>query len=110
MKMFNVSTTLLIDRNDEEIEVEIAGTYTPAVRSYFNALTGDGDPGCGAEADITSVLYQGQPFELSEKEEERALEALIEAGQEEEGNWYDDRGEPEDYEEPDDFGPETFED
>lgn len=66
-----------------ETELTVKGTVTPgeARRGGFSGPREGCSPGSDAEAEIDSVLLNNHPFEgdLTEEEEERAKEALLEA-------------------------------
>jgi hypothetical protein len=76
----DVSTTLTIEREGVEFEVEVAGTYNPG-RPEVRYLR-NGDPGHPEEpaeiVDLVATTEDGRDVELTEKEQQQAIEALIE--------------------------------
>ena|SRR3990167_5042322 len=88
-----IYTTLGIERDEfpDEIIVEVYGEFIPGERQYFNVMSGEGHPGCPADAEFVWAEYLGKPFDLTEEEKERAVEALLEQLQEEEDVPYSDR-------------------
>jgi hypothetical protein len=72
-----------------EVDVVATAEVTPAERQYFDALRGEGHPGCAAYADLLSVRIdcaggaEIDPDELSDRDRERLEEAAVLAAEEE---------------------------
>jgi hypothetical protein len=88
-----VAIAFRVERNDFELELEVHGDYTPAVRGRRYGHPDTWTPDDAEEAEITKVLYCGKLWdgELTGEEQERAEEALREA-EADDCDGYDDRG------------------
>lgn len=73
-----VTGTMLIERDDVELEVELDGMYHPATPDVWYLSNGDpGYPGDPEEVtDITATL-NGEEIELTDQEYERAESLLM---------------------------------
>lgn len=74
-------TTICIDIDGEEVELEVSGTFTGGSRGYFNALTGIGSPPENPDIDFGEVRFasgpkKGEIATLTEKQEEEISERL----------------------------------
>ncbi len=76
----HVSALMTIERNEQEIEVAISGTYVPGEREVRYLRNGDpGHPGSPDEIqDITVTLKDGDDAPLTDAEFFQAHELLLE--------------------------------
>jgi hypothetical protein len=75
------TTKLFVERGDEEIELLITGTFYKGDKGCRTMANGDpGWPPTPAEWEVTAT-HQGVEIELTEKELEKAEEALWEAAE-----------------------------
>jgi hypothetical protein len=72
-----VNTTILVERNGEEIEVDLEGEF--GASSPAKGMMGpweNSSPTEGGDLDAMTITVNGQPFELSEEEMQKAESAL----------------------------------
>ena len=95
------SASISVERDEEEIELEISGTIEPYTPAKMSGHPDTWYPEEGGEVEITGILFNGVPWtgELTEDEVNKAKEALQEESQE---GFF----EPDDGPEPDYDGPE----
>jgi len=95
MRTHKVSTKLMVERDDKEIELSIEGSFSPGTPGKLSGPPEDCYPPESAEAEIELISFEGQPWkgELTEEEAEAAIEALLAAGEE----GFDDGPDPDDY-------------
>ena len=75
---------------EEEIEVSLVGHYTPGSPGRTYGPPEDCYPAEPEDVELEVALVDGKPFELTEHEEELALEELAVQAQEEMESDYDD--------------------
>jgi len=74
---------ILIERENEEIELEIEGYYTPGTPGRKTGPPEDCYPDDPGEVEIDTIFFQDKPWggTLTDKESHKALEALIASGE-----------------------------
>jgi len=89
----SLNIELFIERDGEELCVEVQGLYYKGMKGRMYERNGDpGYPDEPAEVEIINVTRDGRPFELTEAEQETALHDLMEEAEsafEEDYNDYD---------------------
>lgn len=104
--MSKVKTSILIERPNgevgddgedilEEIEVDVSGDYHPFRRGAFERGGLQIDPDEPEMVEDIEATHNGKPIDLTEDEEEKAEEALLEVAQE--GDDEPDRDDEPDY-------------
>lgn len=73
-----VSTTMTIQRDNRELEVEIAGYAEPLTRGNYCGPPERCYPDEGGFAELEVATLNGQPFELTQEETEKAETLLYE--------------------------------
>lgn len=74
-----VNTTILVERNGEEIEVELEGEISACSSAKTYGPPEACSPAEGGELDSMEATVNGQPFELTEEEVQKAENALYAA-------------------------------
>src|SRR5277367_6613800 len=76
-----VSATICVDRpqSEDELEIKVTGTATPFVRGRFSGPPELCYPDEGGDIVDVSATLNDKEFELTDAEEEKAIEALYEA-------------------------------
>lgn len=79
------TATVYVERDGEELELEVTGTHTFAVRGRRGGHPDTHTPDDAAETEVDSVLLNGKPWpgEFTVKEADRAEEALREQAEQE---------------------------
>lgn len=72
-----IETTIVVERDGEEIEVVVYGIYCPGERAYFDSRLGFGHPGELPHVDFVEAEFKGKLFELTNKEIEIAEEKML---------------------------------
>lgn len=75
--------TMLVERGEEEIELEVTGTVSKFVRAITHLPHDRCSPAEGGEVEIESITCNGEEWdgELTDKEQDKAEENLFEAQQ-----------------------------
>jgi len=73
----HVETTILVDRDGEEVEVTLKGEVSPGVEGCYTGAPENCYPSEDPEVQDYSATVDGQPFELDADEKKDAEEALI---------------------------------
>lgn len=95
------TTTIYVERNGEELEVEVSAHVSPIVRGRYHGPWEDCYPDEGGEVGTVTATFEGKPFELTDAELSDAEDRLGEVAAEDyRTGAYDDGPEPDDY--PDD--------
>lgn len=76
--MYKTTTKFIIERGDDELEVDVTAHYYLGSKPYFNYRLGEGHPGDPEDVDIVSVKYQGKDIELTESETEALISFICE--------------------------------
>jgi len=78
-----VTATIIVERDDEEIELNLEGYYTPGTPGKLYGPPEDCYPDEPEDAELEAVLLDGEPWEgqLTDEERKAAIEALVSAGQ-----------------------------
>jgi hypothetical protein len=74
-----VKTTILVDRNGEEVEVDLEGEFNASTPARLYGHPDNQSPAEGGDLDAMTITVNGQPFELSEEEMQKAENALYAA-------------------------------
>lgn len=69
---FDITVTINMGEGEVELEV-IGGRYSPATKSTWNPMTGEGDPEEPLFVDFKEIRLNGQAIELSDEEEKEVL-------------------------------------
>lgn len=77
----HVTATLIVERDDEEIELTIEGDYSPGVPGKSLAPSGD-FPDDPEDIELEEIFFDGESWDgqLTDEERGKALKALIEEG------------------------------
>ena len=80
-----ISITLCVDRDDEELELQVFGTVSPFVPARTSGPPDNWCPSEGGDVEVCEIRLNGEPWEdeLSEAESDRAEEMLREAAADE---------------------------
>ena len=81
MKTYTIN--LCIERDEEELELEITGTVSSYVRAVVHLAPERCSPAEGGEVEITKITLDNESWEgeLTDSEHERAEDKLFEAAQ-----------------------------
>ena len=89
----SLNIELFIERDGEELCVEVEGLYYKGMKGRMYERNGDpGYPDEPADVEVTNVTLDGKPFELTDSELEQAHTELMEEAEsafEEDYNDYD---------------------
>lgn len=93
----HVEVVIGVVRNDEDIELTLVASYTPAVRGRRYGHPDTWDPPAPEEIEIEKVLLDGKPWssDLTRDEERSAYDTIREAASDAADDWDDARGEAE---------------
>ena len=103
---YKVNTPFHVERDGQEIELSIEGSYSPGTPGKTFGPPENCYPSEPAEAEIELISFDGQPWtgELTSEENEAAVEALLAAGEDQDfmdgpdpDDAYDSRFDREDY-------------
>ena len=72
----HVESKMVIDRGEDELEIEIEGELVPAVAGRSTGSVESCFPSEGGYVEDITATLDGAEFELTEDEEERAKEIL----------------------------------
>jgi hypothetical protein len=80
MSGYKTNILMSIDRNEQEVDIEIIGNYYPGRKGRINCRIDDSYPPEPAEADIFAIKINGEysDIELTEEEVDRACQIIIE--------------------------------
>lgn len=84
---------------EEEIEIDVAGYYTPGNPGNPSWDPDEYDPPTQEEIEDIRATHNGQPFELTAEEKDQLTEKLLEAGRDKR----DESFEPPDFDDYDDY-------
>lgn len=79
MSAWQVKTTIDVLRGDEDVEVLIVARYKSASPPRYPGPGDEGRPGDPPDIEIESVTVDGADIELTQAEEERAVEAILDS-------------------------------
>jgi len=89
--MIEASIVMTVERNGEELEVEVEGNIYPGHKGVHTLPNGDpGYPDEPAEVEITDITLDGKVFDLTDEEMEKAHELLLRAVEKSEEEKYND--------------------
>jgi hypothetical protein len=84
-----IEATIWVERGDDELEIKLTADASPRVRGRYHGPPELCYPDEGGEIEDVIATLNGQPFELTKAEADKALEALGEAGREAEAAAYE---------------------
>lgn len=79
----HTSAYIFSERGDDYVRIDVEVKFTPATDDVPYLYNGEpGHPGDPEEVEILEASIDGEPTELTEEEEERAIIAVIESANE----------------------------